>query len=59
MVRGGTQTNTQTQIHINDMTRPGLGAGPTENRAKIIRVSTEHNNWHEKPKAEKIRHFLA
>ena len=26
-----TQTHTQTDTHINTMTRPGLGAGPSEN----------------------------
>ena len=28
---GGGQTDTHTQRHINTMTRPGLGAGQSEN----------------------------
>ena len=36
-VGGGTSTqaNTQTHRHINTMTRPGLGAGPSENMLTV------------------------
>ena len=32
---GGGQTDTQAHTHINTMTRPGLGAGPSENKGFI------------------------
>ena len=38
---GDRQTDKQTQIHMNSMTWPGLGAGPSENSAYGI----QRNCW--------------
>ena len=32
-VRGDRHTHTQTDTRINNMTRPGLGAGPSDNKS--------------------------
>ena len=39
------QTNKHTYTHINTMTRPGLGAGPSENIINTISKQLERKNY--------------